>query len=763
MAGKIPLTFKIFKGDQLLRTETLSQPVIKVGKLSSSHLRLDDETVSRMHAVIEVTGPNDISIIDLGSTKGTFVNGQKVNKAKLQSGDTVTLGDTRIEVAIGVEEAADADDEPTKVQGQTAQPVEDVIASTPRPVTGPAPAIPPAPPMSAGMAPTLGGGAPPPMPPARAAAPIAPPPGMPGILPPPGMPGSSGMGAMAPSQFGMTADIDDMTGARAVECAAMLGDSVVGVKHVMNPRGGKVSPVTWALLAGGIFLVVMAFGIFKFVGVRQAEINKKALHYHVETLKLPYHEFRPKTSGPGADFLVFGGFLGGLACMTFFLIRYRNEKVSPYFKIGRAPDVDFPTDGHTPLESWPLVAPSGDDFVVNYAQGMDGEMMVDGQSTPLSQLAGAGRARQSGTLPGAIEVPIPNKARIRLKSGHNTFLIASVNAPRKSPVPLFATISGTVLAFFGASALVHLGFVLMLEWIPPDSSSLALDLGSGEQRPTDLNSKPEEDQPEEEEELEKESDEEEGGTGTAEAFEEGKMGKEDSDRETGRYAAENKGVDPQLAKKQAIEQARTEGILGVGLQEQLTTLTGSADFTSGLDDRTVFGGRLGDEVGEMAGGFGTGASGFGPGGGGTGWGTIGSGRYGTIGHGSGTGEGYGSGKGRGGLSGRRSVVPQVHIGNATATGDLDKNIIRRYIRRQLARIKYCYEKQLLVNQGLQGTVVTNFVINGDGSVSNSKAGGVNGDVSSCVADVISSIQFPKPKGGGIVQVRYPFNFRPTGE
>src|SRR5688572_7005171 len=161
MAGaKIPLTFKIFKGDQLLRTETLSQPVIKVGKLSSSHLRLDDETVSRMHAVIEVTGPSDISIIDLGSTKGTFVNGQKVNKAKLQSGDTVTLGDTRIEVAIGVEETADADDEPTKVQGQTAQPVEDVIASTPRPVTGPAPAYPstppampaggPAPPMAAG-------------------------------------------------------------------------------------------------------------------------------------------------------------------------------------------------------------------------------------------------------------------------------------------------------------------------------------------------------------------------------------------------------------------------------------------------------------------------------------------------------------------------------------------------------------------------------------------------------------------------------------
>jgi hypothetical protein len=90
MAGaKVPLTFRLYKGDQFVREEKLSLPVIKVGKLSSSHLRLDDDSVSRMHAVIEVTGPGDVSIIDLGSTKGTFVNGQKVNKAKLQSGDTI--------------------------------------------------------------------------------------------------------------------------------------------------------------------------------------------------------------------------------------------------------------------------------------------------------------------------------------------------------------------------------------------------------------------------------------------------------------------------------------------------------------------------------------------------------------------------------------------------------------------------------------------------------------------------------------------------
>ena len=70
--GKVPLTFRLYKGDEFLREEKLTLPVIKVGKLSSSHLRLDDKNVSRMHALIEVTGPGDVSIIDLSSTTGTF-------------------------------------------------------------------------------------------------------------------------------------------------------------------------------------------------------------------------------------------------------------------------------------------------------------------------------------------------------------------------------------------------------------------------------------------------------------------------------------------------------------------------------------------------------------------------------------------------------------------------------------------------------------------------------------------------------------------
>lgn len=739
MAGsKIPLTFRIYKGEQFLREETLTQPVIKVGKLSSSHLRLDDDSVSRMHAVIEVSGPGDISIIDLGSTKGTVVNGQKVNKAKLQDGDLIILGDIRIELAIG---DASEDEVPTKVNIQAA-PAATPPAPPPMPARSHAPSAPP---------------------PIRQAA--APAPASFAIAPPPGaarpMVASAPMAA-APA-FGLDS-ADDLGGARAIEVAAMLGDSVVEVKHVSNPRGGKVTSTTYGLFAVGAFLLVIALFAFG-VGVKNESANKKSFRQWTDVEQKTASEWRPERLSLAYDWMAFGGLLGGLICVTMGLVRYRNEKVSPYFKIGRAAGVDFPTDD-VPLESFALVAPHGDDFVFNFTNQMDGEMMLDGQTTRLAELSAAGRARPSSTAAGGMEVSIPHKARFRVTAGQQTFLVSSVPAPRKHTTPLFAAMETAVLAFFGGSIAVHLGVIALLMTIPPDSRALNDDGIGSEGRLTRVQSKPQEDPKQEEEQMDSGDEEESGGTGTKMALEEGKMGKKESTRQSGQYAMKNNNADPQLAKQQAVDNARKAGVLGI-LQQQpggaFASLTGTADFSSGLDDRDVYGGLIGNEVGEMAGGWGYGINGVGPGGGGTGWGTIGTGRYGLIGHGSGTGSGYGSGSGRGGMRGRKATAPQIRIGNASATGDLDKNIIRRYIRRKLPRIRYCYESKLAVKNDLNGTVVVQFQISPGGVVQGASAGGMgDSEVESCVADAIKSIQFPKPKGGGFVNVRYPFIFQPSG-
>ncbi len=178
--------------------------------------------------------------------------------------------------------------------------------------------------------------------------------------------------------------------------------------------------------------------------------------------------------------------------------------------------------------------------------------------------------------------------------------------------------------------------------------------------------------------------------------------------------------------------------------------------TGGLNDPEVFGGLVGNQVGEINGGYSVGRSGLTPGGGGAGWGTIGTGRYGTIGGGV-TGSGYG------GMRRRSTAVPNVSIGQPTVTGDLDKAIIRRYVKRNAQKLQYCYERELLATPDLKGgTITVGFTIGTDGRVTTSTASGLtNTNVESCMADVIKAIDFPKPKGDSEVVVSYPLVVSPA--
>jgi hypothetical protein len=115
---------------------------------------------------------------------------------------------------------------------------------------------------------------------------------------------------------------------------------------------------------------------------------------------------------------------------------------------------------------------------------------------------------------------------------------------------------------------------------------------------------------------------------------------------------------------------------------------------------------------------------------------------------------------------RVAKAPPVKLGPPVAcTQDapcLDKEIIRRYVKRNIQKITYCYETQLLANPGLEGTVMVNFTLNGNGRVIDSNASGVDPAVSSCIASVVSNIRFPKVGDDGIYPIKYPFQLRPTG-
>ncbi|MBA3455371.1 MAG: AgmX/PglI C-terminal domain-containing protein, partial [Deltaproteobacteria bacterium] len=215
-----------------------------------------------------------------------------------------------------------------------------------------------------------------------------------------------------------------------------------------------------------------------------------------------------------------------------------------------------------------------------------------------------------------------------------------------------------------------------------------------------------------------------------------------------------------LARAAAIEDARTAGVL----DSHQVGFGGNGDVSSGFDDNTVYGELFGNEAGEQSGGFGFGHSGVGPGAGGTGWGSIGTGRYGTIGddHGTGAGYGVGTGGGVGGMRSRTSAAPSVSIHQPTIQGDGDRAIIRRYIKRNILKIQYCYERLLIAKPGIEGGLAVRFMIRETGVVGAAKAEGVDPEVSTCVADVIAAIHFPRPRGGGAVEVLYPFVFSRRG-
>ncbi len=70
---------------------------IVVGRSSGLEMVLVEEMVSRRHAKITVRG-GQLSIEDLGSTNGTFVNGEKVERATLREGDRVLIGTSILKV-----------------------------------------------------------------------------------------------------------------------------------------------------------------------------------------------------------------------------------------------------------------------------------------------------------------------------------------------------------------------------------------------------------------------------------------------------------------------------------------------------------------------------------------------------------------------------------------------------------------------------------------------------------------------------------------
>jgi len=696
---------KIFDGDHLIGEKSLTREVIKIGRLKTSHLHLEDDAIARMHAVIECSG-SDVRVVDLGSTTGTRLRGQRVEKnAVLRHGDELQFGRYRLLVEIPSFTTAivmEADSQPPSQ-----------------------------------------------IPPIRS------------LAKQPSDPTSSPAGSFRPIPVDLAA-VERQDGSAVVEVTAMYGRTVLDVQHVgqIEPRQGT-APLFLATGAGLVIAGAILFGHdATFVDWSAHEARVQAAHEQGEPLPTaPEHAWGTGTLG----WLLM---LLGIVPFGIGLVRM-NDKGLLSYTIGESHSSTFhvPSAELAGSAAFPLVQiQSGGSPALGFTSSMTGDVTALERTVGLIELVDTGRVEAVG---GRYVYALPTDARCRIACNGITFHVNSV-APGKA-IATRSQIDGPFWTYSGGALLALGTLLVMAHLVPNESEDLDFDEAIGENRFVGYMNQPNEAEPEPVEQVEPSREAAGGHEGARHAGEEGAMGNRESPNQSGHYAMRGPAdARPQMARdfNPSVE-AREAGILGMFSQDRghfISSPFGEA-IAIGNDDRDVWGSLTGTEVGEAFGVGGLGLIGKGRGGGDRGEGTIGLGQVGLMGsqgHGDG---GYGPGRGSGtGFGPRQRRPPRV---DSTAIpklrGALDREIIRRVVRGHINEVRHCYNQGLVRDPNLAGRVAIQFSIAATGSVpvavvESSSLKDLN--VANCVAKAVKRWRFPKPEGGGTVLVTYPFVLSP---
>jgi TonB family protein len=105
-------------------------------------------------------------------------------------------------------------------------------------------------------------------------------------------------------------------------------------------------------------------------------------------------------------------------------------------------------------------------------------------------------------------------------------------------------------------------------------------------------------------------------------------------------------------------------------------------------------------------------------------------------------------------------LPIVRQAKPSVEGPLDRDIIRRIIRAHINEVRSCYGQGLRKDPTLAGRVVIDFEIESTGKVDTSSVREStlsDASVGNCIGKAVRRWKFPRPRGGGEVEVSYPFN------
>ena len=115
-----------------------------------------------------------------------------------------------------------------------------------------------------------------------------------------------------------------------------------------------------------------------------------------------------------------------------------------------------------------------------------------------------------------------------------------------------------------------------------------------------------------------------------------------------------------------------------------------------------------------------------------------------------------------GLSSKTNTSTSYQKTSTKILGAVDPELIRKLLREYIPHFRHCYQKELKTNPKLNGIFDLDFQITSKGrgarlKILNSKTAFTSKGLN-CLTRVINRIQFPRPRGGGTVDVVQPLNF-----